>query len=161
MRQERTSRRKPYEAWLARYALCRAAEMSADSSESLRVSWEAAPHVDIAAAALARRFESALQSRDEAGSAPDSMESSDDPAREVLIRMEIFAGLESPREDHDRRRELQVERLSARMRGAAAATPHQELAALLTQWSETVPAPAADLEERLRRDLAAAIETLP
>ena len=54
-----------------------------------------------------------------------------------------------------------VERLSARMRGAAAVTPHQELAALLTRWTELAPPASADLEERLRRGLAAATETLP
>ncbi len=161
MRHERTSRRKPYEAWLARYALCRLAEASEDSRENLRDAWEAAPHGDVAAAALATRFDAALNQRGENASAPASAQEQDESAREVLIRIEIFAGLESPREDQDRRRELQVERLSARMRGAAAATPHQELAALLTRWTELGPAPATDLEDRLRRGLAAAIETLP
>ena len=74
--------------------------------------------------------------------------------------MEIFAGLESPQDDRDRRRELQVERLSARMRGGAAMTPHQELTDLLSRWTTLAPASAA-LDARLSRNLAAAVETLP
>ncbi len=66
-----------------------------------------------------------------------SAESDVDALHEILIRLEIFAGVESPGEDRDRRRELQVERLSARMRGASATTPHEELADLLTRWTDT------------------------
>jgi hypothetical protein len=161
MRHERASRRAPYETWLARYALCRAAEESAGADEDLRASWDAALRGEIAVAALASRFESSMRNRaDQTSTQSTEAEADVDEQREVLIRLEIFAGVESPREDHDRRRELQVERLSARMRGASAATPHDELAELLTRWTELAPTPA-DLDERLRRDLAAAIETLP
>ncbi|HKE48646.1 MAG TPA: DUF349 domain-containing protein, partial [Rhodanobacteraceae bacterium] len=157
MRQERAGRRVPYEAWLARYRLCRAAEAASAPGDELRASWEAAARGDIAATALASRFEAAL-ARAGAG---DVDESDDEALREILIRLEIFAGLESPREDHDRRRELQIERLSARMRGEAATTPHQELAALLTRWTEQTALPSSALEMRLEKGLAAAIETLP
>ena len=64
------------------------------------------------------------------GSETASGEPDESELREVLIRIEIFAGRESPQEDRERRRALQVERLSARMRGGAAMTPHQELAEL-------------------------------
>ena len=158
MRHERATRRDPYETWLTRYALCLAAEGSTETADDLRVAWDAAPRGEIAASALSERFENALRSH--ADGAPVSNESDADALREVLIRLEIFAGLESPREDHERRRELQVERLSARMRGAAATTPHQELAELLTQWTQ-VGLASSELDARLRRDLAAAIETLP
>jgi len=154
MRRERSSRRGPYEAWLARYALCRAAERAEQSADDLKAAWEAAPRGDIGSGALDARFASALHGE---ASADDS----DVPEHhEVLIRLEIFAGLESPEDDRDRRRELQVERLSARMRGGAATTPHQELAELLSRWTALAPA-SAELDARLRRDLAAAIETLP
>ncbi|HEX5123695.1 MAG TPA: DUF349 domain-containing protein, partial [Rhodanobacteraceae bacterium] len=155
MRRERSSRRGPYETWLARYALCRAAEQAEQSADDLRAAWEAAPRGDIASAALVSRFDAALQEGAHASGESDEAEH-----REVLIRIEIFAGLESPQDDRDRRRELQVERLSARMRGGAATTPHQELAELLSRWTELGSASPA-LDERLRRDLAAAIETLP
>jgi len=154
MRRERSSRRGPYEAWLARYALCRAAERAEQSADDLKAAWETAPRVDIGSGALDARFASALEGE------PSATDSDVPEHREVLIRLEIFAGLESPEDDRDRRRELQVERLSARMRGGAATTPHQELADLLSRWTALAPA-SAELDARLRRDLAAAIETLP
>jgi DNA repair protein SbcC/Rad50 len=153
MRRERSNRLGPFEAWLARYALCRAAEGAEQSGEDLQAAWQAAPRGDIAASALDERFEAAV--RGEVANEPDETEH-----REVLIRLEIFAGLESPDDDRDRRRELQVERLSARMRGGAATTPHQELTDLLARWTALAPA-SAELDARLRRDLTAAIETLP
>lgn len=155
MRRERSNRRGPYEAWLARYALCRAAERAEQSIDDLKAAWETAPNSDVATSALATRFESALQQSGETAGDADETEH-----REVLIRIEIFAGLESPQDDRDRRRALQVERLSARMRGGAATTPHQELIELLSRWTELEPA-SAELDARLHRDLAAALETLP
>jgi len=154
MRRERSSRRGPYEAWLARYALCRAAERAEQSGDALNAAWDEAPRGDIASAALATRFDAALRQ----SAAP--AETDEAEHREVLIRIEIFAGLESPQDDRDRRRELQVERLSARLRGGAATTPHQELGDLLSRWTALGPASDA-LDARLRRDLAAAVETLP
>lgn len=165
LHRERATRRGPYDAWLARYALCRAAESSDQSSEDLRAAWAASAVPDIAAAALAARFEAALSRRDasaiESSASESPGESADDDAmRETLIGIEILAGVESPREDQERRRALQVERLSARMRGTAARTPHQELADLLARWTSLAPVPE-HIDARLRRDLAAAIETLP
>jgi exonuclease SbcC len=154
MRRERSTRRSPYEGWLARYALCRSAERAEKSTDELQAAWEAAPRSDIAASELATRFEAASRNGGIAG------DSDEDEHREVLIRMEIFAGLESPQDDRDRRRELQVERLSARMRGGAATTPHQELGDLLARWTTLAPA-SAELDARLSRNLAAAVETLP
>lgn len=153
-RRERGARRAPYDHWLARYTLCRRAERAEDPIEELRAQWEAAAASDIGAAALAARFDAAASG---IASAADSDESAQ---RDVLIRIEILAGLESPAEDRERRRALQIERLSARLSGNAAATIHQELALLLTRWSELAAA-SPEFEERLRRDLAAVIETLP
>ena len=157
MRRERETRRNPYDAWLSRYRLCREAEMQARSVDELRTAWDAVAAGEVAANSLATRFEAALQGTGSIAGEPADAE--EEAQREVLIRLEIFAGLESPREDHDRRRELQIERLSARMRGAAALTPQQELAALLVRW--TGLAPSATLDGRFERDLAAAIGTLP
>ena len=161
MRRERVTRRSPYDAWLARYRLCRAAESAAQSADDLRVAWDAAPIGDIAASALATRFETALQANRGDVSADVTEDAEHDAFREVLIRVEIFAGVESPREDHDRRRALQIERLSARMRGGAALTPQLELTALLARWVALGPPNSPEFDARLERDLAAAIETLP
>ena len=104
MRRERETRRNPYDAWLSRYRLCREAEMQARSVDELRTAWDAVAAGDVAANSLATRFEAALQG---SGSIANEPADADEEAqREVLIRLEIFAGLESPREDHDRRREI-------------------------------------------------------
>ncbi|MGH8171636.1 MAG: DUF349 domain-containing protein, partial [Rhodanobacteraceae bacterium] len=156
---ERAGRRAPYDAWLERYRLCRSAERALDTTDALRVKWDAAPSGNIAADALAARFEAAANS---SGTPSSLSEEDDDANRDVLVRLEIFAGLESPREDHERRRALQVERLSARLRGATAALPpERELADLLEQWTALAPPASSELDARLERDLAAAIETLP
>jgi len=156
---ERASRRAPYETWLARYRLCRSAERALDSPDALRVKWSATPDGEIASAALAARFEAACGAAEPADSIADG---DDDAFRDVLVRLEIFAGVESPREDHERRRALQVERLSARLRGSTASVPpHQELAALLALWTDLAPPASPALDARLERDLATAIESLP
>jgi hypothetical protein len=153
LRRDRVSRRQPYDAWFARYKLCREAETGARAVDSIRMDWDSAPTGDIAASALAARFDAATSG--EASASDD-----DDTAhREVLIRLEIFAGLESPTEDRERRREVQIERLSARMRGGTASTPQQELGALLDQWTALPPSPG--LDARFERDFAAAVGTLP
>ncbi|MBO9663377.1 DUF349 domain-containing protein [Dokdonella sp.] len=153
VRRERDARHARFAHWLARYRLCREAEQAGAVAGSLRERWEAARSSEIAGAALDTRF-----ARADAGSAPTSAD--DGAARDVLIELEMFAGMESPGDDRERRRVLQVERLSARMRGGAATQPAQELAALLTRWSELEAADAA-LDQRLERALAGAIDTLP
>ncbi|HVV96768.1 MAG TPA: hypothetical protein VHC92_06475, partial [Rhodanobacteraceae bacterium] len=66
-----------------------------------------------------------------------------------------------PAEDQERRRVLQIERLSARMRGTAVATTVQhELNELLESWTG-LATDSTDLDARLERALAAALETLP
>jgi hypothetical protein len=152
MRRERASRLTPYESWLTRYRLCRAAEMHAAPSGELQASWDSSAESVIAPALLGARFNQAI-----GGASTATID--EDALRDVLIRLEVFGGLESPREDHDRRRALQVERLSARMRGGSAPTPQQELNALLERWSEL--APDAQFDTRFERAFAAAIGTLP
>jgi hypothetical protein len=152
---ERANRRTPYEAWLARYRLCRDAERSAGDAEALRAAWETAARSDIASPSLESRFGIALDR-----AAPIAT-TDDDSARDVLVRIEILGGVESPAEDQERRRALQIERLSARMRGTAAATTaQQELNELLERWTD-LATDSADLDARLERALAAALETLP
>ena len=137
----------------------RSAERALDSPDALRVKWSATPDGEIASAALAARFEAACGAAEPADSIADG---DDDAFRDVLVRLEIFAGVESPREDHERRRALQVERLSARLRGSTASVPpHQELAALLALWTDLSPPASPALDARLERDLATAIESLP
>lgn len=149
---ERATRHARFTAWLTRWQLCREAER--EPNESLHERWEAAPPTDIAAAVLDERFE-------RAGSSSASVDADQEAQRrDVLIELEMFAGLESPADQRERRRVLQIERLSARMRGGTATQPQHELAALLTRWS-ALGADDAELDRRLERALAAAVETLP
>jgi hypothetical protein len=159
LRRERANRRTPYEAWLARYRICRDAERSDGDAEALRAAWETTARSDIASASLDSRFGIALDRASR--SQPAATADDDASARDVLVRFEILGGIESPAEDQERRRVLQIERLSARMRGTAVATTvQQELNELLERWTG-LATDSADLDARLERALAAALETLP
>lgn len=149
-RRERAVRQARFAHWLARYRLCREAELGAAPADALRERWSAAAATDVAAVALEERFA-------RAGSAAAADE---DSARTAVIELEMLAGVDSPDEDRERRRILQVERLSARMRGGAAASPPQELAGVLARWTALGPADVV-FDRRLERALSAALETLP
>ena len=134
LRRERANRRTPYEAWLTRYRLCRDAERADGDVEALRGAWETAAPSDIAASSLDSRFGMALDHATRSTS--ESTADDDAAARDVLVRIEILGGAESSPEDQERRRILQIERLSARMRGdAAGTTVQQDLNELLERWT--------------------------
>jgi hypothetical protein len=154
-RAAKARRHARFHAWQARYALCRAAEAQARPAEVLREDWRAAPTTDIAATVLQARFDAALGEDADSTTAGDS-----GAARDLLLELEALAGIESPAADRDRRRELQVARLAARLRGDAPASPADELAMLLERWSASGPAPA-DSDGRLQQALQAALATLP
>jgi hypothetical protein len=159
LRRERANRRTPYEAWLTRYRLCRDVERADGDVEALRGAWETAAPSDIAASSLDSRFGMALDRATRSTS--ESTADDDAAARDVLVRIEILGGAESSPEDQERRRILQIERLSARMRGdAAGTTVQQDLNELLERWTR-LTTDSADLDARLERALAAALETLP
>lgn len=149
-RREREARHARFGHWLERYRLCREAEQ-AGASDALRERWEAAPPTDVAREALGERFERAV-----AGSVPGA---DADAARDLLIELEMFSGTESPDGDRERRRVLQIERLSARMRGSAE-QPTQELAALLARWT-ALGASDAGFDARVDRALTTALDSLP
>jgi len=151
-RRERDKRRARYVAWLDRERLCRLAHARTEDAEALLARWSEAARTDIAAAALDARFQSALGSVAVAG---------DDDARalqEVLIELETLAGIESPADERELRRELQVARLAQRM-GGSATDGGDELVALLTRWTKL---PFASPTQNIRFDaaFAQALETL-
>lgn len=152
-RRERARRHAHFEAWRVRYRLCRAVEAAPEHAEELRTQWDAAPSGEIAAKELASRF-----GRSAAFASANDHEIDD--YRDVLIAIEVMGGIESPPADVERRRALQVVRLSSRLRNASAAVaPEQELATLLEQW--TMLRADADADRRLERALAAVLEILP
>jgi len=143
-RRQRLLRQVRFEAWLARYTICRSSETLGAPVEHLRERWDAAPSTDIAAEALARRFESAINSSPVA-------EADTNDLRDVLIELDFLAGAEPPEDERERRRQLQLERLSNRMRGHAAVAPYDELANLLVRWTELGRVPSDDYDSRLAR----------
>lgn len=109
-----------------------------------------------------QKFDEALTQRyaTACGQTTTDSPASDDDARELLVRLEFLAGLESPVEDHQLRMRLQVQRLSSRMREGAAVSPEQELATLLAAWF-TQAAQSEALEARFETAAAIAIQALP
>lgn len=106
--------------------------------------WSEAARTDIAAAALDARFQNAL------GSAAVTGDDDAHALLEVLIEFETLAGIESPADERELRRELQVARLAQRM-GGSAMEGGDELAALLTRWTTL---PFASVPQNLRFDAA-------
>ncbi|MEP7043957.1 MAG: hypothetical protein ABI843_12915 [Dokdonella sp.] len=152
-RRQRGLRQARFDAWLARYAICRDAENALASPDALRERWSAAPSTDIGADALSGRFEAALD-----GTPLTSND--DDAARDVLIELDFLAGAEAPEAERERRRQLQLERLSVRMRGGAALAPYDELANLLVRWSELGAITHDGRDERIERSVRGALATL-
>jgi len=83
-------------------------------------------------------------------------------ARDLLVRIEFAAGIASPAEDRQRRMDIQVARLSARMRGNAAAVEGEsEVAELLANWFAQPGALPEELEQRFASAAAALLAALP
>ncbi|MEO5625579.1 MAG: hypothetical protein ABIQ70_06200 [Dokdonella sp.] len=152
---ERERRHAQYTIWRERYRLCRSVEQSPTNAAEMQVAWAAMPQGDIAVTELSTRFEVAAHAID--GPTEDDVAA----FRDVLIAIEVLAGIESPAEDLERRRALQVDRLSARLRSSAATvTTERELVDLLTRWT-SMQGRSDELDRRLHRALAGVLETLP
>lgn len=148
----RAQRLARFNTWLERYGLCRDAETAGAPIDVLRERWQSAAATDIATDVLIRRFEAAI------ADAAATTTLDEDASRDVLIELETLSGLPSPTDEQDRRRALQVARLSARLGGVTRA-PRDELADLLARWSALAcPSPAAD--QRFRHALRNALETM-
>ncbi len=114
-----------------------------------------APEFDVLLAARHARAESL------SANAGDVGVDESDSARDIIVRLEYVGGIESSPEDRQRRMNHQVQRLSSRMRdAAAAASPDHELSALLAAWFAQMPQPLP-LEDRFKCAALAAIDTLP
>lgn len=149
-RRARIERRAGFDAWLALYATCRATERGDGSGQARQSDAPAA----LAAAGLQRRIEQALAG-DTAAAADDSA------ARDCLVELEALAAIDSPEEDRQRRLDLQVGRLSSRLRGGDTIGVHDQLVGLLERWSALGPVSDEALERRFERGVRRAIESLP
>ncbi|HUD40386.1 MAG TPA: DUF349 domain-containing protein [Dokdonella sp.] len=147
-RRLRAERRAGFDAWLTTYALCRAAERGERDADGVRSDLAAIDATPVAAAALSARFERAL-----AGAAIAAPSAADTEAlRDCLVELEALAGIDSPDEDRQRRLDLQVGRLSARLRGGdAEGGPEARLVALLERWTAQAPVADPALDDRLER----------
>lgn len=147
-RRARAARCAGFDAWLATYALCRAAERGERDADGVRSDLAAIAAAPVAAAALSARVERALSGPATAGSADADTAA----LRDCLVELEALAGVDSPDEDRQRRLDLQVGRLSARLRGDRdEGGPEAALAALLERWSALEPAANRALDARLER----------
>jgi hypothetical protein len=136
---------------LRKYRLVRSLELGRASRESTADEWSeiGATHAD---------FDTALQARfDGIGKGVADV----DAATDVLIRFEMLAGLESPAADRQRRMDLQVRRLSSRMRGGANQDAEGELSSLMAEWFALGSLDDASLDERFERAAQATIDNLP
>ncbi len=152
----RRTRLARYTTALQRYRVLQAWESGALSREDALAQWAALPPIAADFAVPLEAHHARL--RDGAARSPADTH---DEALDILVRLEFLGGVESPPADRQRRMDIQVQRLSSRLRGGAADDPAAELAALLTRWFALPAAPAAELERRFARAAQAAIETLP
>ncbi|MBS0581790.1 MAG: DUF349 domain-containing protein [Proteobacteria bacterium] len=149
----RRKRLARYTDALARYTLLRAIETGAQATDTVPAQWNEHPAAAEFAAALDARLARAT-------AVPAAGEQDEDAARDLLVELEFFAGIETPDEDRQRRMAFQVQRLASRMRDRGAATPESELARLMLAWFAQAPQ-AAELEDRFARAAKAGTETLP
>ena len=152
--EQRRQRHRRFDRWRERETLCVAAERGTEAPESLRSRWERAADGGIALAAQSARFEAALAGTPVAPGDPAAL-------RDLLLELELLAGIDALPEEREQRRELQVARLASRMRGLAASSPADELIVLLERRSALGAVADEAIEARFGTALASALANLP
>ncbi len=141
-----------YTTWEQHYALCRRIERGELSGDAASQAIAALPPLGIAGADMRARMDAALNGlpRDTASA---------DALHDCLLQLEALAGIESPDEDRQRRMDLQVSRLSARMRGEHSANDDPTLRELLLNLTR-LPAPSSE-QSQFDTRLGQAIQAAP
>ncbi|MEO7200829.1 MAG: DUF349 domain-containing protein [Dokdonella sp.] len=141
-----------YTTWEQHYALCRRIERGELSGDAASQAIAALPPLGIAGADMRARMDAALNGlpRDTASA---------DALHNCLLQLEALAGIESPDEDRQRRMDLQVSRLSARMRGEHSANDDPTLRELLLNLTR-LPAPSSE-QTQFDARLGQAIQAAP
>ncbi|MEP6881471.1 MAG: DUF349 domain-containing protein, partial [Dokdonella sp.] len=154
-RAEKNKRRARFDVWNSHYELTKKLESGEIDTATFESAREALPTLTIAADEFRLRRESS--SEDSSRQDLDS-----EAARDCVLELEQLAGVEPPESDRQRRMDLQMEKLSARMQGIQAPAPAAALEILLTRWIELSPASGADaeLETRFKHALGSALDTL-
>jgi exonuclease SbcC len=163
--QQRARRLSRYTNADARYAVLFDLENGRLTAAAAQASWDGLPAATREfSAAMSPRFENALHHSEHGSAAESDAEQRTEQARDLLIRIEFIAGLESPPQDRQRRMDYQVSRLSARLRGDNVGNVEVELGSWLSEWYAVGALPtdqAADLHTRYARALQTLLGQLP
>ena len=154
-RRRRGERRSRFDLWLRHYDVVRAGERGLHDAQATRDAWAGLPPLAVAADAMRQRVD--LLADETIARDVDT-----GAHRDVLIELERFAGVDSPPADRQRRLDLNVGLLSARLRGERAAGSSEQLEALLVRWTESgiFPADSVDFDARLEHAVHRALEQL-
>ncbi len=163
--QQRARRLSRYSNADARYAVLFNLENGKLTAAAAQAAWDGLPAATREfSAVLSSRFENALQRSEHGNTEESDAESHAEQARDLLIRIEFIAGLESPSQDRQRRMDYQVSRLSARLRGDNVGNVEAELGTWLGEWYAVGVLPmdqAADLHTRYARALQTLLARVP
>lgn len=119
-------------------------ENSVTLADEVRDAWENASDVSAPrelAARLLERRDAAIAQLD-TGKQPD-WDANEEARRDLLIRMEVAAGVDTPAEDSSRRMRYQLEHLQEGMTSAGVTDKRKTLEALEREWLSMPPARAA------------------
>jgi hypothetical protein len=155
----RGARLSRYTDALERYSLLRRAEQVNGQAGGLGDKGDAASGTADLAAEFAGPLAACRDRLLASGTGFDAV-SDDSAVRELLVRLEFFAGVASPSEDRELRMNHQVQRLSARMRGGASSSPEAELTALMVEWFGLPAALPDAFAQRFVLAVQAALATL-
>ncbi len=152
---DRLRRRERFDIWATYHALCRRIERNELDLPAAAVEAEALAPLEIATNETRARLRSLLADETIASGEIDAL-------RDCVIELEQLTGLESPDEDRQRRLDLQVGKLSERMRGSEAMSPSQALQEGIAKWIAlgSIPASASALETRFQRAFDTALDRL-
>jgi hypothetical protein len=154
-RHVREQRRAEFDIWSAHYSLCRRFERGEIDASAFAAARSGLAPLSLAAEEIEGRIQPLLEGNPAATGDHEAL-------RDCVLEIEQLAGIEAPAEDRQRRMDMQVEKLAARMRGVQAPAPGNALRALIATWSELGAVGEHDtaLESRFERALQATLETL-
>ena len=154
-RLDKDKRRARFDVWIAHYDLLRQFETRQIDGEALTAARAQLAPLVIGADAFQARIEALADASAIAAADADEL-------RDCMLEAEQLAGLESAEEDRQRRMDLQVEKLAARMRGVQAPAVAAALEELMTRWIELGLPGDGDVEReaRFKRAAAAILDTL-
>jgi exonuclease SbcC len=160
----RRQRRAALDAAHERAGLCARLEAAVLADEeqvldAVRAEYEAAPPAPPAlAAGLAQRWQRAVAAAEGEAFSEEELAAAGQRRRELCLRLEILAGIESPAEDRPLRMDLQVRRLNEGMTSGQRPSPADEARALEAEWLQV--GPVARPQDELQARVRAALERL-